>query len=157
MKKIELGQAVAILANIGVIAGIVFLAFELQQNREMIRAQTRNELSQTIVDLMVSVADNDELANLRRRADSSEELTDDEAYRYSYFSRALFRHWENVHYQYRLGFYDEPEFQPQKDSWARYIKSSTAALDWWCQFRYEFSPDFIAEMNGVLDAYACPQ
>ncbi len=37
MKKIDLGQAITIFANIGVIAGIVFLAYELRQNTEAIR------------------------------------------------------------------------------------------------------------------------
>jgi len=32
MKKIDLGQTIQTLANLGVIAGIVFLAMELQQN-----------------------------------------------------------------------------------------------------------------------------
>ena len=32
MKKINLGQLIGILANLGVIAGIVFLAFELEQS-----------------------------------------------------------------------------------------------------------------------------
>ena len=39
MKKIDLGQTINILANVGVIAGIVFLAFELQQNNELLGAQ----------------------------------------------------------------------------------------------------------------------
>ena len=39
--KIDLGQAIAILANIGVIAGIVFLAAELQQNNELMEAEAR--------------------------------------------------------------------------------------------------------------------
>lgn len=39
MKKIDLGQAVGILANIGVIAGIIFLVFELQQNNKLLRAE----------------------------------------------------------------------------------------------------------------------
>lgn len=34
MKKIDLGQGAQILANIGVIAGIVFLAVELRQNKK---------------------------------------------------------------------------------------------------------------------------
>ena len=39
MKKIELGQTITILANIGVIAGILFLAFELRQNNQFLAAQ----------------------------------------------------------------------------------------------------------------------
>ncbi len=40
MKKIDLGQTVTILANIGVIAGIIFLAVELRQNNELLESQT---------------------------------------------------------------------------------------------------------------------
>jgi len=155
MKKIELGQALAILANVGVIVGIAILAFELQQNRDMIRAQTRSDVSLGIVNLMMLVAENGELANLRRRADAAEVLTGDEAYRYSYLTRALFRYWENVHYQYRLGVYDEKEFTRQVSALLRYIKSSTAAVNWWCQFQYEFSDEFAAMINGGLDGHPC--
>ena len=35
MKKIELGQLIQIVANLGVIAGIVFLAVELRQNNRL--------------------------------------------------------------------------------------------------------------------------
>ena len=32
MKKIDLGQTVNTLANVGVIGGLIFLGFEMQQN-----------------------------------------------------------------------------------------------------------------------------
>jgi len=38
MKKIDLGQAINTLANLGVIAGIVFLAVEIRQNNELLAA-----------------------------------------------------------------------------------------------------------------------
>jgi len=38
LKKIDLGQAIGILANAGVIAGIVFLDMELRQNYELVVA-----------------------------------------------------------------------------------------------------------------------
>ena len=155
MRKINVGQTVGILANVGVIAGIVFLLFELQQNREMMRAQTRNELSMGIVDFLTVVADNGELASLRRRADRAEELTEEEMYRYQILTRALFRYWENVHYQYRLGSYDEAEFLQQRQAWASYAENSKAMVDHWCQIGDEFSHGFAAEMNSVLTVYQC--
>ena len=42
MKKIDLGQTITILANIGVIAGIIFLAVELRQNNELLGVQARS-------------------------------------------------------------------------------------------------------------------
>ena len=41
MRKINNGQTVSILANIGVIAGILFLVVELAQNNEFLGAQVR--------------------------------------------------------------------------------------------------------------------
>ena len=41
MKKIDYGQAIQTLANVGVLAGIVFLAFELRQNNELLDTQIR--------------------------------------------------------------------------------------------------------------------
>jgi len=41
MKKIDLGQAIGVLANLGVITGIVFLAYETHQNSELLELQVR--------------------------------------------------------------------------------------------------------------------
>jgi hypothetical protein len=41
MKQIDYGQAAQVLANVGVLAGIIFLAFELQQNNELLNMQIR--------------------------------------------------------------------------------------------------------------------
>lgn len=43
MKKIDLGQTIQLLANVGVIAGIAFLGLELQQNNELLEAQVRRD------------------------------------------------------------------------------------------------------------------
>ena len=44
MKKIDLIQTTQVLANLGVIAGIVFLGIEIGQNSDVMEAQTRLNL-----------------------------------------------------------------------------------------------------------------
>ncbi len=44
MKKIDLGQTIQIVANVGLIARIVYLAIEISQNTEMLAAQGRANL-----------------------------------------------------------------------------------------------------------------
>lgn len=39
MKKIDLGQTISVIANVGVILGIVFLAVELDQNQQILEQQ----------------------------------------------------------------------------------------------------------------------
>lgn len=142
-------------ANLGVLVGIALLVVELGQNRITMRAQTRNELSASIVELFGLVADNEQLAGLRRRADAGEELTPDESYRYSIITRAFFRYWENVHYQFRQGLYDETEFSRQKGAWASYAATSPALVAWWCEHREEFSPEFAADFDSILTTHTC--
>jgi hypothetical protein len=51
MKKIDPIQVITLLANIGVIVGIVFLAVEIRQNNDQLSAQTRNTLYELRADI----------------------------------------------------------------------------------------------------------
>ena len=75
MTKIDLGQAVGILANVGVIAGIVFLGVELQQNNDLLGIQTRAiQLDQTL-GFAEEITRNPTLAAVIAKAESNEELS----------------------------------------------------------------------------------
>ena len=75
MKQIDLGQTITILANLGVIAGIVLLAIELNQNNALLRNEARynlhvartNEIEQSVL--------NPELGALWFQATEGEVLT----------------------------------------------------------------------------------
>jgi hypothetical protein len=72
----------ATLGHLGVIVGFVLLVFELKQTRDLMRAQTRHDLSSSIVTLLLSIAENPELAHVMVRGDAGEELSPDEHYIY---------------------------------------------------------------------------
>ncbi len=78
MKAKRINRWLTLGANFGVLIGIILLLVELDQTSTMMRAQTRNDVSQGIVDLLSLSANNEQLASLIRRADSGEELTPDE-------------------------------------------------------------------------------
>ena len=155
MKRIDPGQIIGVLANVSVLAGILLLVYELNQNRDMMRAQTRHDIASEFVGLMTAVAENAELANLVRRGDFGDELSADEQYRYERFTRGVFRYWENVHYQYRLGMYDDSEFAKQKVAWANYLARSEGGVAQWCSTRDQFSPEYQSEMNELLTTFGC--
>ena len=79
MKKIDLGRAIQILANLGVVAGIVFLGLELARNNELLEYQRRLsnlELNLTQIDLLISYP---ELRSaLLKDLSAEEELSADE-------------------------------------------------------------------------------
>ena len=76
MNKIDLGQTITILANVGVIAGIVFLGIELQQNNELLSSQIRSTRVENRLSLVDRLFDNPEVIELLGKEES--ELTETE-------------------------------------------------------------------------------
>ncbi len=146
-------------ANIGVLIGIILLIAELNQNRDMIRAQTRNDLSQQMSNRLLSVGTNSQMASVLRRARNGEELTADEEYQAYIYLIANMRDWENIHYQYRHGMFDEHEFDAEKFAWRGVINNSKVFERNWCGIRLNFSAEFLAEIESMLedDVCAAPQ
>ena len=141
-------------ANLAVLVGLVFLVVEIKQNNDMMRAQTRNEISVQLVDLLSQVATSDELSSLLLRAESDESLSDEDEVQFQTRALAMLRYFENVHYQYRQGMYDEQEFSAQKEAWRRFM-SIEAYVSIWCSWKETFSSDFQVAFGALLAANSC--
>lgn len=82
MMKIDIGQTVGILANIGVIVGIVFLTVQIAQNNDQLASQTRNTIFELRSGLERDVANNaGGIADLVGKVQRGEALTDVETMR----------------------------------------------------------------------------
>jgi hypothetical protein len=121
----------------------------------MMRAQTRHDLAAGIVDLLQVPAANPQLADVMYRAIHDQPLTPTELFQFQMRTNALFRYWEDVHYQYRIGLYDETEFDRQREAWRDSLSRSRRTIEYWCQVRALYSPEYRAEMDALIDASAC--
>jgi hypothetical protein len=155
LNTVKLNQWLTLGANFGVLAGLLLLVVELNQNHEMMRSQTRHEMSAGIVDLLQTPANNEQLADLILRAGRGEDLTDVEQFQFELRTNALLRYWEDVHYQYRAGLYDAVEFGKQKEAWKASLSSSVGFRRYWCKVRQLYSPEFMAEMDMLMPAGSC--
>lgn len=144
-----------LVANVGALIGLLLVVVQLQQNRDLMRAQIRHELAMGIVELLNSPAGNSQLASVLRRGALGDQLTPDEEYQFHLRSNALLRYWENVHYQYRQGLYDEIEFSKQKEAWGAALATSVAFVAYWCEVRTLYSPLFMKEMDDLLTTRKC--
>jgi hypothetical protein len=90
MKRIDLGKTMTLVANVGVIGGILLLAYELRQNNELMGAQARQVRTSMVIDLWKVAAENGELAELRGRERNGEELTDVELQRVDAYVMSVF-------------------------------------------------------------------
>jgi hypothetical protein len=106
MKKVDVGRAVGILANLGVVAGIIFLAIEVGQNNELMRAASRDSQNERIQDYIEQVYMTPGLAEIIVKANNGESLTDVEDL--ILFSRRLrlLRGFEVQHREFMEGTVD---------------------------------------------------
>ncbi len=81
MKKLDLGQTITILANVGVIAGIVFLGMELRQNNELMAADARFNLLSARTESFTIQAVESDLAAILIKDRNREPLTEVEDFR----------------------------------------------------------------------------
>ena len=137
-----------LIANVSVVAGIVFLVIELNQNSQMMAAQTRATITQEIIHLIEREHDTN-VAPVFRKINSGEEISEQEDDTASNLLVLRLRHWENVHYQYQIGLFDEDEFQAilaaiQSNFEAQYMK------DLWNQQRFMYA----AEFQSLIDTIA---
>jgi hypothetical protein len=103
MKRIEFGQLITILANVGVIAGIVFLAIELRQNNEYMAANAKYDMFQNQVAFLDQIASSPELSELVVRAMDSEELSRADHLRLQMLAIKSLRNWQWEFEEYQAG------------------------------------------------------
>jgi hypothetical protein len=128
---------------------------ELGQNRDMMRAQIRNELARGLPDFLSLLIDNRDLADTLVRANAGESLTATEDRRVDAWIQLAFRYWENVHYQYRQELYDPSEFSRHKDTMVAVIGGNPSMYDYWCRERLLYSEPFMEFMDELLGGPPC--
>ena len=78
MKKADLGQVITVIANLGVIVGIVFLALELQQNNELLASEGRINRTNQVREIWQAILDHPELADFFVKDRNGEPLSEAE-------------------------------------------------------------------------------
>jgi len=81
MIKFKFDQAITIIANIGVIGGILLLTYEIQQNNELMRTEARQTRMNMAVDFWMFTAEHGDFAEIKKRSQNGEELNDVEQLR----------------------------------------------------------------------------
>ena len=153
----RLNQWLMIAANLGVLAGILFLAIEIEQNTTMTRAQTRDAMTEKQMAYYELVINNVEAENLVRRSGNISELdrTSDEFRKYVFIFLTQLRMWENELYQYRQGLFDTEEFQSRLYLWgdtmSRDSPTGEVRRQIWESQIPNFSADFVETISAELE------
>ena len=151
MKKFSLGDSITILANVGVLFGILLLVYELHQFNRVSQAQTRTDITNQQISLVLQRAEDPALAEIYRRGRAGDSLTTVEEVRLHAYRLAFWRYRENASYQFRNGLYEEGEYQATLGLWVRSLDRSSSEKATFCRLRNSLSPEFVGEIEALLE------
>ena len=159
MAKIEsdqLNRWLSLAANLGVIAGIAFLVVELRQNTEMMRAQSRTEMSQDAVNMLTLNVNDQQYVDVIDRGLQGEELSRLEQAQFRRTYNAWIWYWNNLVYQHRVGLYDDSEYELQIKIIREDIDRLPGMKRHWCANKQSnASRELIIAIEGSADSSYC--
>ena len=149
MKKIDLGQTIQIVANIGVIAGIVFLAFELRQNNALLTAQSSHALLSTKFEYRARIIDNTNgFAEILQKRRSGAQLSPVERSRLNIFAHDLL---DIFRWQFReLQAGRLPDDYIDLRTWHYLLYLTPELRDLFEEDKSRLDPEFVSFMDEIV-------
>ena len=118
MKKIDLGQKLTIVANVGVIAGIIFLAFEIRQNTAAVQASTLQGMVDLSTNYLIDTSLDQEFIHLLTKAQADpDQLEEVEALQVQRVIRSQWLRYQSAFRHWRRGSLGDADW----DSYAKFI------------------------------------
>ena len=146
-------EAVGLIAIVG---SLIFLALEINQNSELMRAQSRTEMAQDTVDLLTLNVENADFIELWNRGNAGEELTEVEQTQFALTYSGWIWHWNNLAYLHRVGLYDESEYSMQLNIIRSELDEFPGFKTFWCdKGRLAASPELIEAIEGTSGGDLC--
>ncbi|MEM7084508.1 MAG: hypothetical protein AAF465_17450 [Pseudomonadota bacterium] len=144
IKSMRIENWAQLVANIGVIAGIIFLAFELQQNNELLDAEARRDRATFLQDTHRLLATDEKLAALVLKSNQTSDLTELERFQVHEF-------WLSVLHNIDLARTEmhASELEPVVQRLQTFFQTSEGLKSTWTSESHRFSPDFVAWMEDI--------
>jgi hypothetical protein len=135
-----------IVAAIGVVVSIIYLAVQIRGNTKVARAQARHAISEFVLRISIFRAEHaDRLAKL----ESGAELTDGDR-QFRYWSHVQFLlHAETYFHHHELGLMPDAHWRPYARYMTKYIQSS-GFREVWDDIHPGFSEDFARWIDRLL-------
>jgi len=154
MKKIDLGQTATMIANLGVIVGIFFLAYELRQNTVSNQLLAAQNFYDGWREIDLFLAGNAEFAEIQQRFMEGDTLTPAEGRRVFMFYRTRLREWDNAIFQLSQADFDNDFAERQRQQVREIARADELSVRVWQRLRDRFTPEFNELMESALEESA---
>ena len=145
-----LNKWLTLIANIGVLIGIGFVAYELHQNTTATQLETTSNFQNAFAEVELMIASNPEFADLLTKGRKGEQLADAEFVRLQAFYRTVLRAWQTNVTQHEAGGLSAEAFEGTKDLMQQTFNQDISLLNHWKRNRAQFTPAFNALVEGLI-------
>jgi len=139
-----------LVAALGVILSLIFLAIQLQQNTKAVRASSIQNLVQILSATAQTAVDNEYLVPLMLKANSTESLSAEERARLHFWFVMCFRRFEGVYFQKHWGLVDSAAIAGFERSNVSILASRSGRV-FWEGAKGIFNSEFVAYMDKQLE------
>ena len=125
----DLGSLGEFVGAIGVVISLIYLAQQMRQNTTSVRAASFNSMTENSIRLLeLSLRDGDFADFLHRAEQDPSTLSPSELVRWDAYMTAVYRHFGNLVYQYRVGALDQQMWQSYRDTLKNHLHAVVASL-----------------------------
>jgi hypothetical protein len=145
----QLSRWLTLIANVGVIAGILFLAVEIQQNNELLASQARSDREAVRRTAFARYIENPEAVRVMVKSQRGEPLNDEEAFLLSRLHTWTLWDWANIYREVQEGLLDDDALVI--DGWRTLFRQNGAAMEaTWSGERSSLPDDFVQWMEEYI-------
>jgi hypothetical protein len=134
---------------VAIIFSLVFLALEVKQSNQLAKAEIRQALNVTDMEVYKVQMEEDIIAKALYKINKNIPIDDYEEYQLNEFQKFNFRDFDNSFYQYRIGLFDENVWF----AYRRIIKSlltENYIMLMWGNSNQSFSIEFQDEVSNII-------
>jgi hypothetical protein len=134
---------------VAIIFSLVFLALEVKQSNQLAKAEIRQALNVTDMEVYKVQMEEDIIAKALYKINKNLPIDDHEEYQLNEFQKFNFRDFDNSFYQYRIGLFDENVWF----AYRRIIKSlltENYIMLMWRNSNQSFSIEFQDEVSNII-------
>ena len=137
-----LNHWLTLVANIGVMAGIIFLAYEIKQNTLAAQLDAATIFQSSYSDIEQSIYNDSEFAALLVKGRKDEPLTETEGLRIWVFYNNVLRQWQVNHFLYLSGALSEGIWNGNQAFMTQIFAEDAGLLRQWRGSKDQYSPAF---------------
>ena len=143
MNSEKLNSWLSLVANFGVIAGLILLVFEMRQNTQMMRAQISQSRTETAMSEQQATYNSDHIPALIVKVNRGDDLSEEDLVRYRSYLRSFNRNMDNQLWQYNHELLGENIPRSMRMAVRAVIGRSNTSMEIWEQQKIQYTQEYV--------------